>query len=111
MLTRRTSAALMAAASIVATASPTLLWSAHAQTALPGPLVTPQWLNQHLKEVVVLDVRDDLKQLTAEPKFKVDAATGVRTLSETGGRIPGALSVDFNKIARRASSMGCSSRL
>jgi thiosulfate/3-mercaptopyruvate sulfurtransferase len=71
---------------------------AYAETALPGPLVTPQWLNEHLKDVVVIDVRDDLKQLTVEPKFRVDAATGARTLAETGGHIPGALSVDFGKI-------------
>jgi len=98
MLTRRTAVALLAAASIVAAADLGFVSRADAETMLPGPLVTAQWLNDHLKEVVVLDVRDDLKQLTAEPKFKVDAATGVRTLVETGGHIPGALSVDFAKI-------------
>ncbi|HVZ52402.1 MAG TPA: rhodanese-like domain-containing protein [Pseudolabrys sp.] len=70
---------------------------AEAATALPGPLVTPQWLNDHLKDVVVIDVRDNAKQLTTEPKFTA-AKDGTRTLAETGGHIPGALFVDFNKI-------------
>jgi thiosulfate/3-mercaptopyruvate sulfurtransferase len=70
---------------------------AEAATALPGPLVTPQWLNDHLKDVVVIDVRDNAKQLTSEPKFTV-AKDGTRTLTETGGHIPGALFVDFAKI-------------
>jgi len=68
-----------------------------AEVVLPGPLVTPQWLNDHLKDVTVIDVRDDLKRLTTEPKFNVDR-TGNKTLAETGGHIPGALSVDFTKI-------------
>ena len=70
---------------------------ADAAATLPGPLVTPQWLNEHLKDVVVIDIRDDLKSLTVEPKFKVDAA-GKKTLAATGGHIPGAISVDFAKI-------------
>jgi len=69
-----------------------------AKTVLPGPLVTPQWLRDHLKEVTVIDIRDDMKRLTAEPKFNVDKITGKKTLVETGGHIPGALSVDFTKI-------------
>jgi len=97
MLTRRTAAALLAAASIVAAADLGFMSCANAEATLPGSLVTAQWLNGHLNEVVVLDVRDDLKSLTAEPKFKVEA-NGARTLVETGGHIPGALSVDFAKI-------------
>jgi len=70
---------------------------AEAASALPGSLVTPQWLHDHLQDVVVVDVRDNVKQLTAEPKFSV-AKDGKRTLVQTGGHIPGALSVDFGKI-------------
>lgn len=96
MATRRTvlgfAAALTLAAFNFGLSAP-----AHAAATLPGPLVTPQWLNEHLKDVVVIDLRDDLKSLTVEPKFKVDAA-GKRTLAETGGHIPGAISVDFAKI-------------
>lgn len=65
---------------------------------LPGPLVTPQWLHEHLGEVTVVDIRDDLKSLTTEPKFEVDKKTGKKDLLETGGTIAGALSVDFGKI-------------
>lgn len=71
---------------------------ADAKSVLPGPLVTAQWLQDHLKDVVVIDVRDNLKPLTVEPKFNVDKKTGKKTLAETGGHIPGAISVDFTKI-------------
>jgi thiosulfate/3-mercaptopyruvate sulfurtransferase len=69
-----------------------------AGTTLPGPLVTPQWLHDHLNDVTVIDLRDDLKRLTVEPKFNLDKDTGKKTLVETGGHIPGALSVEFTKI-------------
>jgi len=65
---------------------------------LPGPLVTPQWLHEHLNEVTIVDVRDDLKAYSAEPKFEVDKKTGKKTLVETGGHIAGATLVDFGKI-------------
>lgn len=65
---------------------------------LPGPLVTPQWLHEHLNEVTVVDIRDDMKTFTAEPKYETDKKTGKKTLVETGGHIAGAISVDFNKI-------------
>ncbi len=66
--------------------------------ALPGPLVTAQWLHDHLNEVTVIDIRDDMGRLTAPPKFSVDQGTGKKILVETGGHIAGALSVDFTKI-------------
>ena len=79
-----------------------VLTIAVAQTAigatLPGPLVTAQWLKDHQNEVTVVDVRDDLKTFIAEPKFEVDKKTQKKTLVETGGHIPGAISVDFGKI-------------
>ncbi len=68
-----------------------------ATTSLPGPLVSAQWLHDHRNEVTVIDIRDDMKRLTAAPTFNVDN-TGKKTLAETGGHIPGALSVDFGKI-------------
>lgn len=66
--------------------------------ALPGPLVTAQWLQEHQQEVTVVDVRDDMKTFTAEPRFDVDKKTGKRTLVETGGHIAGAIPVEFGKI-------------
>lgn len=65
---------------------------------LPGPLVTAQWLHENLNAVTVVDVRDDMKTFTAEPKFEVDKNTGKKNLVATGGHIAGAISVDFNKI-------------
>ncbi len=49
---------------------------------LPGPLVTPAWLEAHRGEVVVLDVRDDPAGFTAE----------------SGGHIPGALMIEFARM-------------
>lgn len=74
--------------------------AAHAAGAagLPGPLVTAQWLKDHQNEVTVVDIRDDMKTFTAEPKFGVDKKTGMKSLVETGGHIAGAISVDFSKI-------------
>lgn len=65
---------------------------------LPGPLVTPQWLHEHLNEVTIVDVRDDMKSFSTEPKFETDKKTGQKKLVETGGHIAGAISVDFGKI-------------
>lgn len=74
--------------------------AAHAAAAvtLPGPLVTAQWLKEHQQEVILVDVRDNLKTFTAEPQFDVDKKTGKKTLVETGGHIAGAISVEFGKI-------------
>ncbi|MBW4047671.1 MAG: sulfurtransferase [Proteobacteria bacterium] len=71
---------------------------ASAAGTLPGPLVTPQWLHEHLNEVTIVDIRDDMKTFSAEPKFEVDKKTGKKDLVETGGHVAGAISVDFNKI-------------
>ena len=97
MMTRRTVLAAAAAVLVVA-GNAAFPAGAEAAGSVPGPLVTPQWLNEHLKDVVVIDLRDDLKALTVEPKFKTDATTGKRSLAETGGHISGAISVDFSKI-------------
>lgn len=81
-------------------ASVITLAATHAAVAgtLPGPLVTAQWLNDHQNEVIVVDIRDDMKTFTAEPKFVVDNKTGKKALIETGGHIAGSISVDFGKI-------------
>lgn len=66
--------------------------------SLPGPLVTPQWLNANKDAVTIIDIRDEPKTFTEEPKFDVDAKTKVKTLAKTGGHIEGAIPVDFGKI-------------
>ncbi len=61
--------------------------------ALPGPLVTPQWLHDHAKEVQVVDIRDNVNSLTDDPKF---SKTGdKKVLEQVGGYIPDALSANF----------------
>lgn len=65
---------------------------------LPGPVVNAQWLSEHRDEVVVLDVRDDLKSFTEQPSFDTDAKTGKKTLADLGGHIPGALLLDYSKV-------------
>ncbi|MGC9162272.1 MAG: sulfurtransferase [Thiomonas sp.] len=81
----------------------TIIAVATAHTAgavtLPGPLVTPQWLNEHKNEVVIVDIRDEPKTLTEEPKFEVDKKTNKKDLVKVGGYIPGTtVFVDFGKI-------------
>ena len=69
-------------------------WVSAAQAAvLPGPLVTPPWLNDHAKEVQIVDIRDSLGSLTNDPKFST--VKGQKVLDEVGGHIPDALSVNF----------------
>lgn len=60
---------------------------------LPGPVVSPQWLSQHLNEVNIVDVREDTATFTQAPTFTLD--NGARTLATAGGHIPGALLLDF----------------
>jgi thiosulfate/3-mercaptopyruvate sulfurtransferase len=57
--------------------------TAMAATTLPGPLVTAQWLHDHLKDVTVIDVRGEKK------------GKGPTTAPS---HIAGALAVDFGKI-------------
>ena len=69
--------------------------TAHAGT-LPGPLVDAAWLHDHAGQVQIVDVRDDINSLTADPKF--EDRDGRRVLVRVGGYIPGALSVNFWSI-------------
>ncbi|WP_233224364.1 hypothetical protein [Thiomonas sp. X19] len=86
---------------------------------LPGPLATPLWLNAHVKEVQVVDIRDNLSRkrqaapsfldphggrvgeptlgalntLSDDPKFTT--VNGKKGLDVVGGHIIDALSVNF----------------
>ncbi len=77
--------------------SPLFHFRAKAQEALPGSLATAQWLHDHLDQVTVIDIRDNMQRITAAPRFNIDGS-GKKTLVETGGHIPGAILVDFAKI-------------
>ncbi len=63
---------------------------------VPGPLVTPAWLQQHQAEVNVLDVREDTASFTKAPTFTTES--GKKTLAGFGGHVPGALLLDFAKV-------------
>ena len=65
---------------------------------LPGPVVEADWLIANKDQVQVLEVRADLKSFVSKAEVTVDKASGQRQVVEVGGRIPGALSIDFGKI-------------
>lgn len=60
---------------------------------LPGPLVDVSWLKDHLAQVQVVDVRDNLNGLTEKPKY--ETVDGKPVLEQMGGHLPDALSVNF----------------
>jgi thiosulfate/3-mercaptopyruvate sulfurtransferase len=76
-----------------------LSWSGLAcASRLPGPLVETDWLDKHMGDVVILDVRSDTKSFTREPVFRKDKKTGKEMLVEIGGHIPGAILVNFEQV-------------
>jgi len=62
--------------------------SAWAQGILPGPVVSTQWLADHLDKVQVVEIRNDPKSFTREPEFET-TKDGKKVLDEFGGHIPG----------------------
>lgn len=74
-----------------------LLSAPLAAVELPGPVVSPQWLDQHRDAVVVLDVRNGLDSFTEVPEYKT-AKDGSKKLTYVGGHVPGARPVDFNSL-------------
>ena len=65
---------------------------------LPGPLVESDWLKANLANVVILDVRADLRSFTAKPVFRTDKKSGTRKLLRVGGHIKGAHLLSYGKI-------------
>jgi thiosulfate/3-mercaptopyruvate sulfurtransferase len=63
-----------------------------------GPLVDAGWLDKHLADVVILDVRGDTKSFTREPVFRKDKKTGKQILVDIGGHVPGAILVDYKQV-------------
>ena len=68
-----------------------------AAAGVPAPLVSPQWLKAHLSDVTVVDVREGTKGFTAQPELGKDKK-GHTVVKMTGGHVPGAIAVDFDKI-------------
>lgn len=65
---------------------------------LPGPLVESDWLARNAKDVVILDVRADVKSFTGKPLWKTDKKTKKKSLAKVAGHIPGALLVNYGKL-------------
>lgn len=87
----------LSAIRILAAVAAALVLNAHAEAALPGPVVNAQWLASHLDEVTVLDVRSDIDAFAGTSEYEVNAKTGAKTLVAVGGHIPNALLVDFDR--------------
>ncbi len=66
--------------------------------SLPGPVVETDWLKSNLENVVILDIRSDLKSFAAKPVFKKNKKTGKNVLVRVGGHIKNARLVNYRKI-------------
>lgn len=66
--------------------------------SLPSPVVETDWLASNKNNVVILDVRKDVKSFTKKPKYKKNKKTGKSTLVKVGGHIPGAILVNYKKL-------------
>jgi len=65
---------------------------------LPGPVISTDWLSKHQKDVVVLDIRKDVRSFTNKPVYKKDKKTKKIKLVKVGGHIPGATLVNYKKV-------------
>ena len=65
---------------------------------VPGALVDTDWLEQHLDEVRILDVREDIESFTRKAVLVRKRFTGDLRLRRPGAHIPGAVLVDFLNI-------------
>lgn len=74
-----------------------LLSAPIAALELPGPVVSPQWLDQNRDAVVVLDVHNGADTFTEAPEYET-AEDGSKKLTYVGGHVPGARLVDFNSL-------------
>lgn len=76
-----------------------LLWANMAfAVSLPGPIVETDWLEKNKSNVVILDIRKDVKSFTKKPVFKKSKNPGKMKLKKIGGHIPGANLVNYKKL-------------
>ena len=64
----------------------------------PGPIVSTDWLNKYQQEVVILDIRKDVKSFTRKPVYKKDKKTKKISLAKVAGHIPGAVLVNYKNV-------------
>lgn len=65
---------------------------------LPGPLVEADWLERHLEQVAILDVREDIDSFSRKAVLVRKRFTGDLKIRIPGAHIPGAVLVDFLNI-------------
>ena len=66
--------------------------------SVPGPLVETSWLAENKKDIVILDIRQDIKSFNKKSLFKLDKKKKKKSLVKVGGHIPGAVLVNYKKI-------------
>lgn len=66
--------------------------------SVPSPLVETGWLEKNKKDVVILDIRYDIKSFNKNPLFKLNKKTKKKSLVKVAGHIPGARLVNYKKI-------------
>lgn len=66
--------------------------------SLPGPLVETDWLAKNKGNVVILEIRKDVKSFTKKPVFKKDKKSGKSKLKKVAGHIPDSILVDYKKL-------------
>lgn len=66
--------------------------------ALPGPVVSVDWLAKNRDQVQVLDVRSDTKSYQRKPVTAVDKKSGRLVVEEAAGLIAGALAIDYSLV-------------
>lgn len=62
----------------------------------PGPVVDPQWLNDNIDDVTVLQIAGSEKAFTKAPKYKT--VKGKKVVSAVSGHVPGSRFVDWGKL-------------
>ncbi|MCK5387161.1 MAG: sulfurtransferase [Gammaproteobacteria bacterium] len=65
---------------------------------LSGPLVETDWLAKNKGDVVILEIRKDVKSFKKKPVFKKNKKTGKSKLKKVAGHIPGSILVNYKKL-------------
>ncbi|MFN2381541.1 MAG: sulfurtransferase [Guyparkeria sp.] len=63
---------------------------------VPGPVVDPQWLNDNLEQVTVLQIAGSKKAFAMAPKY--ETVEGKKVVSVVSGHVPGARFVEWGKV-------------
>jgi len=66
--------------------------------SLPGPLVETDWLEKNKGNVVILEIRNDVKSFTKKPVFKKDKKSGKSKLKKVAGHIPDSILVNYKHL-------------